>query len=356
MTGRLGDVRVSARAEEVRTLLRTFAARTGLDPRGPQRRYLWTDAFAVQVMLDLAGEEPAFGALAAQLIEDVHDVLGRFRRSDPRRGWLSGLDELAGAARPTAGGLRIGKRLPERRPDEPFDRRLEWDRDGQYFHYLTRWIDALDDASARLSDPRYFAWARELLERACAAFFVDGRLVWKMSVDLSRPLVSSTGQHDALDGLIACARLQARGAALGRERALLEHACRPEDWPTQDPLGLGILLVDAAHAEQVGLPASLVERLRALGSTGAAAYETNGELEAPASERLAFRELGLAIGAHTLDSLEPLAARIVAFWSDPGHRATESWTEHADINDVMLAAALCPHGVLALPRPHGKSR
>jgi hypothetical protein len=34
--------------------------------------------------------------------------------------------------------LRIGKQLAERRPGERFDERLEWERDGQYFHYLTR--------------------------------------------------------------------------------------------------------------------------------------------------------------------------------------------------------------------------
>jgi len=34
---------------------------------------------------------------------------------------------------PTRGGLRIGKDLPERGPRAPFDERLEWDRDGQYF-------------------------------------------------------------------------------------------------------------------------------------------------------------------------------------------------------------------------------
>jgi hypothetical protein len=43
-----------------------------------------------------------------------------------------------GAAHPTRGGLRIGKKLPERRPGEAFQERLEWERDGQYFHYLTK--------------------------------------------------------------------------------------------------------------------------------------------------------------------------------------------------------------------------
>ncbi len=39
--------------------------------------------------------------------------------------------------------MRIGKPLNERKPSEPFDERLEWDRDGQYYHYLTKWMHAL---------------------------------------------------------------------------------------------------------------------------------------------------------------------------------------------------------------------
>ena len=43
---------------------------------------------------------------------------------------------------------------------EPFDERLEWDRDGQYFHYLTKWMHALCQAAFFVGDaPR---WAVEL--------------------------------------------------------------------------------------------------------------------------------------------------------------------------------------------------
>ncbi|MCF8126715.1 MAG: hypothetical protein K9J51_10890 [Desulfotignum sp.] len=58
------------------------------------------------------------------------------REDDPRTGGISGLDEKKGKQHPTRGGLRIGKPLNERRSDEPFDQNLEWDRDGQYYHYL----------------------------------------------------------------------------------------------------------------------------------------------------------------------------------------------------------------------------
>ena len=73
----------------------------------------------------------------------MHHVLGRHRDDDPRRGWISGLSEEEGERHPTRGGLRIGKPLNEREPDEPADSQLEWEQDGQYFHYLTKWMHAL---------------------------------------------------------------------------------------------------------------------------------------------------------------------------------------------------------------------
>jgi hypothetical protein len=132
----------------------------------------------------------------------VHHVLGRHRADDAlRRGWLSGLGEAEGELHPTRGGLRIGKRLPERPPDAPFDERLEWDRDGQYFHYLTRWMHALDQVARWTREARFNTWARELAEVAHRSFTYGPpgrsgrRMVWKMSIDLAaaRP---SMGQHD----------------------------------------------------------------------------------------------------------------------------------------------------------------
>lgn len=35
-----------------------------------------------------------------------------------------------GRVHPTIAGLRIGKKLPERGPEEPYDAEEEWDRDG----------------------------------------------------------------------------------------------------------------------------------------------------------------------------------------------------------------------------------
>ena len=88
----------------------------------------------------------------------------------------------------------------------------------------------------------------------------------------------------------------------------------------------------------------------------------------PRHRRLAFRELGLAIGLAALERDEwrgashgvrasvdqlsryvPLRAEIEAFWLQPEHRRVDSWLEHANINDVMLATSLHPEGFLVVP-------
>jgi hypothetical protein len=121
------------RTTEAAALMRRLAHRTGLVSDQPQRRYLWTDAFAVANFVGIAraSGDAACVERALQLIRSVHQVLARHRPDDRRSRWLGA---AAGPAHPTRGGLRIGKPLPERGPGEPLDPRLEWDRDGQYFH------------------------------------------------------------------------------------------------------------------------------------------------------------------------------------------------------------------------------
>ncbi len=197
--------------ETAAQLMSGFANRTGLYPESPKaRRYLWTDAFAVCNFIELfvrTGNE-FYRQSATDLIGQVHHVLGRYQADDYRPGWISGLDEEAGKRHPTIGGLRIGKPLKERQAGEPVDERLEWDRDGQYFHYLTKWMHALCRAAVTSGQ---LAHAKEALELAEAAFkgfaqkSASGNVIgifWKMSTDLSRPLTFAMGLHDALDGLI----------------------------------------------------------------------------------------------------------------------------------------------------------
>jgi hypothetical protein len=360
------DAERARRTALARELMRSFADRTGLTSARPPDRYLWTDAFAVCNFLGLGETE-----LALRLVHQVHWTLGRHRGDDGREGWISGLDEARGEAHPTRGGLRIGKKLPERAPDEPFDERLEWDRDGQYFHYLTKWMHALDQVARETGQPMYRVWARELAETAHRAFTyvppggrARPRMYWKMGIDLSRPLVPSMGHHDPLDGYVTCMQLDGDlGRAASDFAAMIDG-----DLATGDPLGLGGLLTDAWRVEQMTRagafpPGGLLERLLAAALTGLAEYARRGELGAPATQRLAFRELGLAIGLGvvapmseraTNASLErllrfvPIGAEIEAFWLRPEHRTTRAWLEHANINDVMLATALAPVGYTTL--------
>jgi hypothetical protein len=330
-----------------------------------RRRYLWTDAFAVCNFLDLdrATGRREYGEHALRLVEQVHRSLGRYRPDDSRRGPLSGLDDAEAEAHPTAGGLRIGKPLPERTSREPFDEQLEWERDGQYFHYLTKWMHALGRVALATRQPMFARWAIELAVVSHRAF-VHGdpkRMYWKLSCDLSRPLVASMGQHDPLDGYVTGRELAAVARTVGLpEDPQLERACADfaamidaAHLVTADALGLGGLLVDASRLAAVADDArarSLVDAILSAAEHGLHRLVARADLERPARERLAFRELGLAIGLAELvrlgprgRALAPFAAlrdEIEAFWCAPANRATPVWLAHADIDDVMLATSL----------------
>ena len=150
-----------------------FATLTGLSPTKERpRRYLWTDAFAVCNFLELYREtgDGQYRDLATRLVNQVHGVLGKHREDDVRRGWISGLSEREGEQHPTKGGLRIGKQLNERKSGDPIDDHLEWDQDGQYFHYLTRWMHALNQMCSTTGDFVYNRWAMELARAAYTGF------------------------------------------------------------------------------------------------------------------------------------------------------------------------------------------
>lgn len=323
----------------------------------PPRRYLWTDAFALCNLLELGGLD-----LARALIDSVHHTLGRHRADDARRGWISGLSEAEGEAHPTLGGLRIGKPLSERGAGDRADDRLEWDRDGQYFHYLTKWMHALDRAAGVLADDKLATWSRELAITAHHRFVYGSprarRMYWKMSIDLSRPQVASMGHHDPLDGYVTCVQLRAARAAAVLDDAIADFRSMivPDALATTDPLGIGGLLFDAYRLAQLDLDRPLRRAIVDAAIAGVRHFLEQRELSRPADQRLAFRELGLAIG---LSAAEPLALtnaaelgrirdQLVAFWTDPDHRSTRTYREHQDINDVMLATSLAPRGFLAV--------
>lgn len=372
----------------LRRIMLDFAERTGLTSGvRPPIRYLWTDAFAVCNFLGLFVEHADEQALqlALRLVEQTHHVLGRHRQDDVRQGWLSALPDAEGPIHPTRGGLRIGKRLPERTRGEPEDPALEWDRDGQYFHYLTRWMHALDRVACVTGEPAYHRWACELAQAAHAGFVHvtpsgTRQLFWKMSIDLSCPQVASMGLHDPLDGFLTFSQLQATcaedaGLDLRREIRELAGLCAGRCWDTDDSLGIGGLLCDASRLAQLMANGvldepALLEDLLASSLRGVASLARRGAFEGRPEQRLGFRELGLSIGLHGAERMrhldaetlgkeprallyelaryQPLASHIESCWLAPQAQECSSWRDHLDINTVMLATSLAPRGYLDL--------
>jgi hypothetical protein len=288
--------------------------------------------------------------------------------------------------------LRIGKESNERGLHDPFDERLEWDRDGQYYHYLTKWMHALNRVSSVTGDLKYNTWAVELAKKAHAKFVYSSsrggpkRMYWKLSIDLSRPLVPSMGQHDPLDGFVTFNELQATAAKdsekstegdLRSEISDMASICEGKSWATDDPLGIGGLLFDACRVaqliasgnlEQTGLLETLLES----SLIGLDSFVKQNSLKLPAGYRLAFREFGLSIGLLAVEKMRELIEQksgkkgsllsllktlsryaelkeiIEKFWLEGRNREAGSWIAHLDINRVMLATSLAPDGFLEL--------
>ena len=376
--------------QQVKDIMTEFAANTGLDDSSssPPRRYLWTDGFAVCVFLELHRQtgDSKFKDLALSLVQQVHHVLCRHRKDDgeKRNGWISGLSEEEGEQHPTQGGVRIGKKLPERLPSDRYDEEEEWDRDGQYFHYLTKWMQALSQVSAAAGDVKYAVWGTELASAVHSKFTYSTRsskrMYWKMSIDLSRPLVPSMGHHDPLDGFVTYYQLKtsvAKDTCPSLEVAMsdLYSIVEGQDLSTNDPLGLGGLLCDAYRVFQLYVKTKDKELLKIFDKLLRSSLEglktyNQRRLELPVNYRLAFREFGLSIGLQAIrrlkDSLtefheemkdliiivnkiveyQKLIENIHKFWGEEINRKTSSWRGHLDINMVMWATSLLPDGYL----------
>jgi hypothetical protein len=213
-------------------------------------------------------------------------------------------------------------------------------------------------------------------------------MFWKMSIDLRRPLVSSMGQHDPLDGFITTLELQDTASRLTNAPAQPDLAGAIVTFAkmidvgrlaTADPLGIGGLLMDGCQLAQSSLrdaPAIrvLLHAIFRAATSGLRALN-EGEFVRPPEFRLAFRELGLAIGLKAVASIQertsgdptlfddleflrarqPLGETIVSFWLDPTHQEGRSWSDHRDINEVMLATTLVSDGFLLLSGTEARS-
>lgn len=214
---------------------------------GHRGRYLWTDAYGVLNFLTLYKEAPSkpdgkpenerYLIFAKRLVSTVHDVLGRTR---------DGKHRLPGATEqdPLGGGLRIGK-----------EQECGPDGDGQYHHYLTMWMFALNRLSMATGDPSFNSQGVSLAKAIHPHFFLNRtserpKMVWKVAMDLSRPLVASEGNLDAMDGYIIFRMLQASAQKYSDSLVLEEEiadyrrvmACKGRHSLSQDPLDLGMTL------------------------------------------------------------------------------------------------------------------
>lgn len=349
-------------------------------------RYLWTDAFAVcnYLCLFIKTGDVSYKDDALLLIDQVHHILGKHRMDDARRGWISGLEETEGEKYPTIGGLRIGKKNSERKRDEPFDEKAEWEQDGQYFHYLTKWMHALNLTAQITGNPKYNIWAVELAKTAYEKFTYTAldhtkRMYWKMSIDLTYPLVTSMGQHDAIDGFVTYLELAKAvmrnniDLNLNDQISSLFQISQTMNMDSSDPLGIGGLLSNAciftqfiAETKMVDLSKMLLSLL-ASSLKGIELFMQTDTLRYPANYRLAFRELGLSIGLHGIEKMQkvikenshsftnyialnsklddlkiylPIYDIIENYWLKSENQKSSSWTEHININSVMLATSL----------------
>jgi len=167
-------------------------------------------------------------------------------------------------------------------------------------------------------------------------------MYWKMSIDLSRPLVTSEGNLDPIDGYVTYRLLQAEAGSpvLQNEIEELRLMVRAkwQRYDSDDPLDLGEALwlthwfpdEDwSAHIAKVSV-GSLDDLWQ------------SGFFNLPPSHRLAFREfgaaLGLAVTPHT---------RANEMWNRRTSVLLRDWSNKlcdrdSDISPVMYCAALIP--------------
>ncbi|KAF4982754.1 hypothetical protein FZEAL_1707 [Fusarium zealandicum] len=305
---------------------------------GHRGRYLWTDAFGLVNFITLHEKtaRPKYAILGKRLVQTVHDVLGRTRDGSAR---------LPGATdeEPLKGGLRIGKM------DEGGS-----DGDGQYHHYLTLWMFALNRLSWAAKDHLYNDMAIQLAKAIHPHFVFQPshrpRMVWKISTDMKKVLVPSGGHLDAAAGFAVYRMLQETAAKQGRRDQLLKQEIADYERvmsrkssmsPSDDPLdlGMGLWICHFYHNEEWA--ADFTEEALALANQIFGG--TSSEMCGRASQRLAFREFGACLGVQCFGGEEDLnsaAEAVVEFWEKNMEQDGED--DLRPISQVMYAAALMP--------------
>ena len=274
------------------------------------RRYLWTDAFGVVLLVSLARAtgEKRFLDEAEWLVRDVDRVLGR-----PR-------------------GLRIGEAA---------------DRDGQYFHYLAMWIFALGRLERCV--PGYRAKAVELVRQIHRPFVVPGRgVAWKMLEDLSAPYPGiGLGALDPFDGYVAYRMLDEPALAdeIAEMRGLIDR-CQAGLHIEQD-LGLGMMLWMSHFFPDEDW--ARLQRPRCLGTLERMWVDPPGcfcRQPGLPHVRFAFTNHGVSIGLQAVGEMPERVERLRE--SFRGYRSGDEYDREA-ITHVMGCCADLPGDFLAGP-------
>jgi hypothetical protein len=271
-------------------------------------RYLWTDAFGVVLYVSLYRElgDESWLDRAEELVLDVDRVLGR----------------------PV--GLRIG--------EAP-------DRDGQYYHYLAKWMFAL----GRLGTvrPRHRERAIEIARAIHPRFLVPGVGVhWKMREDLRGPYPGyGLGALDAFDGWVVYRLLDDR--ALAREIADMEVIVE-RTWRylhiTQD-LALGMMLSTTHFFPDE--PWARAHRRRALETLDAMWVDPPGYFCREPGLRdvkFAFTNYGVSLGLQAVPARLDRVRRLDAFFES--YRSGDEYDRDA-ITHVMACTSMLPGDFLA---------
>ena len=267
------------------------------------RRYLWTDAFGVVLLVSLYKHlhEQYYLDQAEWLVSEVLRVLGRRR------------------------GIRIG--------EAP-------DRDGQYFHYLAMWMFAL----ARLGDlkPEYRHHGVKLARDVHRAFVIPGTgVIWKMKEDLSGPYPGfGLGALDAFDGYVSYRLLSEHALAseISEMRALIERDYNRLS--IDQDLGLGMMLW-LAHFfpdepwAKLQIPRSLVTLDRMWVDPPGYFCRASGLRDV----KFAFTNYGVSLGLQSVQQYFDRVTRVNSFFD--AYRSNDEYDREA-ITHVMACTSHFP--------------
>jgi hypothetical protein len=335
------------------------------NPAGHKGRYLYTDAIAVVNFLTLYNEkrgEPNatyYLDLAKRLVRVVHSTLGYTR---------DGSSRLPGAtdAEPLKGGLRIGK-IDAEGPEG----------DGQYHHYLTLWMFALNRLSVASGQTVYNDQALSLAKAIHPNFIIDGtgsepKLIWKMSVDLKKTLNKLESGWDATQGYVVFKILQVTAESqhgiknvLDEEIKIYKKIIDRNNNGSSDSLDIGITMWTMSWCKEpwsVKVLNLCQERicnfltiidcssLILLGQL----YVQSKYFHRPVTIRSAFREFGACFGAkcslvlakdtERRDILKACSEHLLNYWEERVHDPGNVFFLLKPITMVMYAAALIPGG------------